>query len=176
MRYNKDMENSKSLVVYFSRADENYNVGSVEVGNTELLAHKIAEAVGADEFKIAPAKAYPANYMETVDIATAEKESGARPEYVGDVDLSSYDTIYLGYPIWWGDMPMIVYNFLEKHDFTGKKVAPFCTHEGSGESGTFGKLVKVLDGAKILDGLEMTGTKARSGAGLLEAESWAKAE
>ena len=168
------MEGSKRLVIYFSRADENYNVGSVEVGNTELLAHKIAETVGADEFKIVPAKAYPTNYMETVDIATSEKESGARPEYVGDVDISSYDTVYLGYPIWWGDMPMVVYNFLEKHDFSGKKVAPFCTHEGSGESGTFDKLARALASAEILDGLEITGSKARTDKGLAQAAEWAK--
>lgn len=169
------MTEKKNLVVYFSRADENYNVGTVEVGNTELLAHKIAETVGADEFKIMPVKSYPTNYMETVDIATSEKESNARPEYVGDIEINDYDTIYLGYPIWWGDLPMIVYSFLEKHNFTNKKVAPFCTHEGSGQAGTFDKLAKVLDGAEVLDGLEMTGSRARTDQGLAQAEEWVQA-
>jgi flavodoxin len=128
----KEIIDMKSLVVYFSRADENYNVGKVEVGNTELLAHEIAAKTGADEFKIEPVKAYPENYMECVELATREKESGARPEYVGDVaDFSQYDTVFLGYPIWWGDLPMVVYSFIEKHDFGGKTVIPFATSGGS---------------------------------------------
>lgn len=168
------MSDKKSLVVFFSRADENYNVGTVEVGNTELLARRIAEVTGADEFKIVPAKAYPEKYMECVDLATAEKESEVRPEYVGDVDITDYDTVYLGYPIWWGDMPMIVYSFLEKHDFSGKTVRPFCTHEGSGSAGTFDLLANLLSGATVGEGLEMSGTKARSDAGLKCVEEWVK--
>lgn len=168
------MSGKKSLVVFFSRADENYNVGIVKVGNTELLARRIAEVTGADEFKIMPVKAYPENYMECVDLATAEKESGARPEYVGDVDIADYDTVFLGYPIWWGDLPMIVYSFLEKHDFSGKTVRPFCTHEGSGSAGTFEGLADLLAGATIGEGLEMSGTKARGEMGLKRAEDWAR--
>ena len=168
------MGDKKSLVVYLSRGDENYNVGTVEVGNTELLARRIIEAIGADEFKIVPVEAYPENYMECVDVATAEKESGARPEYVGDVDIADYDVVFLGYPIWWGDLPMIVYSFLEKHDFSGKTVRPFCTHEGSGNAGTFEKLAELLSGATIADGLEMSGSTARSNIGLSKAERWAK--
>lgn len=170
------MDGKKTLVVYFSRADENYNVGTVEVGNTELLARRIAEVTGADEFKIVPVKAYPENYMECVDLATAEKESGARPEYVGDVDVADYNTVFLGYPIWWGDMPMIVYNFLEKHDFRGKTVRPFCTHEGSGSAGTFDALTKLLSDATVSEGLEMSGSKARSEVGLKRAEEWARSQ
>lgn len=168
------MSDNKSLVVFFSRADENYNVGTVEVGNTELLARRIAEVAGADEFKIVPVKVYPEKYMECVDLATAEKESGVRPEYVGDVDIADYDTVYLGYPIWWGDMPMIVYSFLEKHDFSGKTVRSFCTHEGSGSAGTFDLLANLLSGATVGEGLEMSGTKARSDAGLKCVEEWVK--
>ncbi len=169
------MKNSKTLVVYFSRADENYNVGSVEIGNTEILAKEIINETGADEFKIMPLIKYPASYMETVELATKEKESDARPEYVGEVsDFSQYETIFLGYPIWWGDMPMIVYSFLEKHDFAGKTVAPFCTHEGSGEAGTFRKLDELLPNSQIVDGFETTGSRARTEIGKKKIMEWAQ--
>lgn len=168
------MMNKKTLVVYFSRGDENYNVGAVEIGNTELLAKRIAEVTGADEFKIVPEKTYPENYMECVDLATSEKETGARPEYVGDVnDFAQYDTVFLGYPIWWGDLPMIVYSFIEKHNFDGKTVIPFCTHEGSGNSGTYEKLQAKLPGAALKgDGFNMTGTVARTEKGLEQLDEW----
>ena len=168
------MIDMKSLVVYFSRGDENYNVGKVEVGNTELLAHEIAVKTGADEFKIEPVKAYPEYYMECVEIATREKESGARPEYVGDVaDFSQYDTVFLGYPIWWDDMPMVVYSFIEKHDFAGKTVIPFCTHEGSGNAGTYETLVGLMPGANLKgDGFNMSGATARTEEGIRKLDEW----
>ena len=103
----------KSIVIYFSRADENYGVEDTTVGNNEILAKEIVRTKNADEFKIVPVNPYPADYQSCVEVATKERDENARPEYVGDVDLLEYDTIYLGYPIWWGDIPMIVYNFLE---------------------------------------------------------------
>ena len=157
----------KSLVVYFSRGDENYNVGSVEVGNTELLAKEIVSRVGADEFKVVPVNPYPSDYQETVEIATKEVENGLRPEYAGDVDISEYDTIFLGYPIWWGDWPMIMYTFIEKHDFSGKTIIPFNTHEGSGNSGTYAALQAKIPGAEFKgDGFNMSGKMARTEEGL----------
>jgi flavodoxin len=164
---------AKTLVVYFSRADENYNVGSVEVGNTELLAKEIIARTGADEFKIVPVEAYPEEYQEAIASATEERNTNARPEYVGDVDLGKYDIIFLGYPIWWGDMPMIVYNFVEKHDWNGKTVIPFNTHEGSGNSGTYEALQAVANGATLKgDGFNMTGTEARTDGGIAKLDSW----
>ena len=163
----------KKLVVYFSRADENYSVGNVEVGNTELLAKEIVAKVGADEFKIVPEVAYPANYQEAVDQATKERNEQARPEYKGDVDISSYDTIFFGYPIWWGDMPMIVYNFIEKHDWSGKTVIPFNTHEGSGNSGTYETLKGKMSSATLKgDGFNMSGSTARTDDGIKELDNW----
>lgn len=157
----------KSLVVYFSRGDEEYGVGKVNPGNTELLAKEIVKKLGADEFKIVPVQKYPESYMECVDLATREKETDARPEYVGEVDLSSYDIVFLGYPIWWGDLPMIVYSFIEKHDFNGKIVVPFNTHEGSGNSGTYEILQSKLAGAKVIgDGFNLTGSAARTEDGI----------
>lgn len=163
----------KVLVAYFSKGEEQYNVGNIEVGNTEILAHEISKKLGADEFKIEPVKPYPAGYAETVEIATQEKEDDARPEYAGDVDISGYDTIFLGYPIWWGDLPMIVYTFLENHDFSGKTVVPFNTHEGSGNSGTFAALKNKLPSANIIgDGFNLSGATARTDEGKGQLLSW----
>ena len=166
------MSNEKTLVVYFSRADENYSVGTVEVGNTELLAKEIIAKTGSDEFKIEPKDKYPAVYQEAIERATAERKTNARPEYVGDVDIANYDTIFFGYPIWWGDMPMIVYNFLEKHVFTGKNFVPFCTHEGSGESGTFAEAGNLAVGANVEQGLAIQGKLARQDGGKKQVGYW----
>ena len=157
----------KSLVVYFSHAGENYNVGTVEVGNTELLAKEIIKKTSADEFKIEPMIPYPTSYQEAIDIATKEIENNFRPEYKGDIDITNYDTIFLGFPIWWGDLPMIVYNFIEKHDWSGKIVIPFNTHEGSGNSGTYETLKSKMSGATLKgDGFNMSGKIARTDDGV----------
>ena len=167
------MSNGKTLVVYFSRADENYNVGTVEVGNTELLAKEIIAKTGADEFKIEPKDKYPAVYQEAIERATKERKTNARPEYIGDVDISSYDTIFFGYPIWWGDMPMIVYNFVEKHDWNDKTVIPFNTHEGSGNAGTYDILKSKMTGATLKDdGFNMSGSTARTDEGIKKLDDW----
>ncbi|MBR2589146.1 flavodoxin [Candidatus Saccharibacteria bacterium] len=165
----------KILVVYYSRGDENYNVGTITVGNTELLAKEIVAKTGADEFKIEPKVPYPASYQESVEKATEELTAQARPEYIGDIDISEYDTIFLGYPIWWGDLPMVVYSFLEKHDFTGKTVIPFNTHEGSGNAGTYEKLKEKLSNANVIgEGFNMTGVKSRKDEGIQELDAWLK--
>lgn len=170
---NKEMSNGKTLVVYFSRADENYNVGTVEVGNTELLAKEIIAKTGADEFKIEPKDKYPANYQEAIERATEERKTSARPEYIGDIDIADYDTIFFGYPIWWGDMPMAVYNFVEKHDWNGKIVIPFNTHEGSGNAGTYDILKSKMPGATLKgDGFNMTGSTARTEDGIKKLDNW----
>ena len=167
------MSNGKTLVVYFSRADENYNVGTVEVGNTELLAKEIIAKTSADEFKIEPKDKYPAVYQEAIERATAERKAGARPEYIGDVDITDYDTIFFGYPIWWGDMPMVVYNFIEKHDWNGKTVIPFNTHEGSGNAGTYDILKSKMTGATLKgDGFNMSGSTARTDDGIKKLDNW----
>ena len=163
----------KVLVLYFSRADENYSVGEVEVGNTELLAKEIVKKYNADEFKIEPVNKYPKDYQGAVELATKEGQENARPEYIGDIDISSYDTIFLGYPIWWGDLPMIVYTFLEKHDFSGKTIIPFITHEGSGDAGTYESLKEKMPEATFKgDGFTVFGSKARTEEGIEKLNSW----
>ena len=122
----KNIESSKKiLIAYFSRADENYSVGNVDVGNTEIMAGFIKDYLGdtADTFKIDPVKAYPTNYKECTEVATEELNSNARPEFknANSLNMDNYDTIFIGYPIWWGDVPMIINTFLEKYDFSGKK-------------------------------------------------------
>ena len=150
------------LVAYFSRADENYNVGVVKIGNTQILAEYIAEQVGADIFHIETVTPYPADYDDCCDVAKQELADKARPKISGGVDnMDSYDIVFLGYPIWWGDMPMAVYTFMESYDFSDKVVIPFNTHEGSGASGTYSKIKSALPNAQVLDGIAIQGKTAQ---------------
>ena len=152
----------RALVVYFSRADENYNVGVIEKGNTKILAEMIAEATGADTFEIKPVKPYPKEYTPATEIAKKEKNENARPEIAGTMpDVSKYDVIFLGYPIWWGDLPMPCYTFFDKVKLAGKTIAPFCTHEGSGLSGT-DRYIADTTKASVTAALEMRGKTAQN--------------
>lgn len=156
-----NMESRKTLVVFFSRTGENYAVGYIKKGNTHIIAEMIAEETDGTLFQVEPLKAYPANYTKCTKVAKQEMESKARPAIKGDVAVEDYDVIYIGYPTWWGDMPMPVYTFIEKHNWQGKTVVPFCTHEGSGLSDTENKLKKACEGATILKGLAILGTTAQ---------------
>ena len=169
--------NRKILIAFFSRADENYNVGTVEVGNTEIMAGFMKDYLGSnsDTFKIDPVNAYPADYKECTEVATEEKNSNARPEFKGNIDISNYDTIFIGYPIWWGDVPMIINTFLEKYDFSGKTIIPFCTHEGSGNAGTFTSLKSKMSSSTVnTNGLAIRGKQAREESSRSTVESWLK--
>lgn len=131
---------SNMLVAYFSLAGEQYGVGVIEEGNTSIIAHMIAEQTGADLFEIEAAIPYPTSHDELLEVSQQEMRDNARPEIAGTVEnMDDYDTIFIGYPNWWADMPMIVYNFLESYDLSGKTIVPFCTHGGSGlaERGRF---------------------------------------
>lgn len=153
------------LVVYFSRAGENYSVGTIEEGNTAKMAKIIAEQIGADLFAIEPETPYPESYEETKTIATAEKNKDIYPAYIGDVEnWDRYDTVFIGYPIWWGGVPNIVFGFLDGHDFTGKTVIPFNTHEGSGQAGTQRDIESRLPGVTVLQGLAVRGSRAQNDA------------
>ena len=153
---------SDTIVVYFSHAGENYGVGVIEEGNTAIVAKMIAEKTGADLFEIVPSEAYPEGYDECCDVALNEQNAGARPAFMQDIDLAPYKTVYLGYPIWWGDLPMCVYTFLEAHDWAGKDIHPFCTHAGSGFSGTESKIASTCLGANVGQGLSIAGTTAQN--------------
>lgn len=152
----------KTLIAYFSRTGENYNVGTITEGNTAKLAKEIAAQTGGTLFEIEPVTAYPTAYNEMLTIATNERQSNARPEIKNKVEnFEQYDTIFIGYPIWWGDLPMILHSFMESYDFTGKTVIPFNTHEGSGQAGTQSTITSKLTGATVLRGLAMQGSTAQ---------------
>ena len=160
---NAEKISGKVLVAYFSRADDNYNVGIIEKGNTKIIAEIIAEKTGADIFEIKPVKSYPVDYKECTEIAKTEKENNARPEILEPLpNIQDYDTIFLGYPIWWGDLPMLLYTFIEKENFAGKTIIPFCTHEGSGLGGTESFIAKKIPDAKVLQGLAIRGSVAQN--------------
>lgn len=143
----------KKLVVFFSHTGQNYNVGYIEKGNTHIIADMIADATGADRFEIVPEKEYPKDsYDECIEIARRELQQNARPAIKGDVRVEDYDIVFIGYPQWWGEPPMCVYTFIEKHDWTGKTVIPFVTHEGSGMGGTDRKIAAACKGAAVAIG------------------------
>lgn len=173
---NKNNTDSKILVVYFSRTGENYNVGNVEVGNTAIVASYIKDYLKADSFEIIPVNKYPDKYQECLNQATKEKNENARPEIQNKItNFDQYDTIFVGYPIWWGDLPMIMHTFFESYDFNGKKVIPFNTHEGSGDAGTYSTVQKDLPKANVTtDGLALDGKTARSDDGKQKTIDWLK--
>ena len=157
-------ENSKALVVYFSRVGEQYGVGVIEKGNTEIVAEMIAERIGADLFEVKPVDDYyPMEYSPLCDVAKKELNENARPEYLKDgLDLSQYDTIFIGAPVWWGDWPMIMYTFFESEDLAGKTLAPFSTHAGSGLSGFDRKLAAACPDSAVTEGLGVAGSEAQN--------------
>ena len=153
---------SNMLVAYFSLAGEQYGVGVIEEGNTSIIAHMIAEQTGADLFEIEAATPYPTSHSELLDLSRQEMANNARPEIAGTVNnMDDYDTIFIGYPNWWGDMPMIVYNFLESYDLSGKTIVPFCTHGGSGLSNTESTIADITGGT-MKDGFAIPGTTAQN--------------
>lgn len=176
---NTSEEEKNILIAFFSRADENYSVGTVDVGNTEIMAGFIKDYIGekADTFKIDPVTPYPADYKKCTEVATKELNENARPEFknANSLDISKYDTIILGYPIWWGDVPMIINTFLEKYDFSGKTVYLFNTHEGSGNSGTYSSIKNKLSSTNVnTNGLAIRGTDARKESSRSTVENWLK--
>ncbi|MBQ9299228.1 MAG: NAD(P)H-dependent oxidoreductase [Clostridia bacterium] len=153
------------LVVYFSHAGENYNVGVIEEGNTAKMGKIIAEQMNADIFELVPVVPYSNVYDEVLDQATEEQRTNARPEYEGEIEnWDQYDTVFIGFPIWWGEIPNIVYTFMDSYDFTGKTVIPFNTHEGSGQAHSQRDISDYLPAATVLKGLAIRGSKAQNDA------------
>lgn len=173
---NKENKAKKMLVVYFSRNGMNYWHGdykNLEKGNTARMAEEIQRLTNADVYEIVSAKPYPFDYRETTDQADKEKRADVRPAIINPLpDLSQYDLIFIGHPIWWSDMPMIVRTFLEQADLTGKKIAHFCTHEGSGLGSSDIDLRNRAKGAEFLQPLAIAGTQLNDSAA--EIEAWVK--
>lgn len=153
----------KELVIYFSRADENYGVGNIKVGNTEIIAKEIQKIKNTDIFKCDPVIPYSKNYSTCCDEAKEYQEKNVRPklkQYLNDI--SNYDIIYIGGPVYWGEYPYEVYSQLDILDFTGKVIKPFTTHEGSGLGDCIEALKIHCKGALIKEGLAIQGRKVNS--------------
>lgn len=152
---------SNILIAYYSRRGDNYRNGEIvnlKVGNTEVVAYKIQKLTGGDMFYIETVKPYPADYHETTQVAKQELHENARPAIRGEVtNMQKYDLIYLGYPNWWGTMPMAVMTFLESYDFSGKTIIPFCTNEGSGLGSSIQDIKKACPKAVVKQGLAIRG-------------------
>ncbi|MCR5546874.1 MAG: NAD(P)H-dependent oxidoreductase [Lachnospiraceae bacterium] len=155
---------AKTLIAFFSRADENYFGGAmryVKVGNTEIVVNQMKELIEADIFKIDMKDPYSPVYMTCIEEAKKDLRENARPELTSYLDsIDEYDTIVLAYPNYWGTFPMAVATFLERYDFTGKTVLPLCTNEGSGMGSSEGDVRKYAAGADVKNGLAITGSQA----------------
>ncbi len=154
----------KTLIAFFSRADENYFGGAmryVKVGNTEIVCDIIKELTGADSFKIEMKDPYSPVYMTCIEEAKKDLRAKARPELVSMPEsVDGYSTIILAYPNYWGTMPMAVFTFLEAFDFTSKTILPLCTNEGSGMGGSERDIKNTCPGADVKAGLSITGSQA----------------
>lgn len=161
---------SKSLVVYFSMPEttsadnmtdaENDSTVVIDgevLGNTQYMAQVIQENTGADIFRIEPVTPYTTNHEALVALASDEKEENARPAILGQIEnIDQYDTVFIGYPIWWSDMPMILYTFFDQYDLSGKTIIPFSTHGGSSFSGTPDMIQDLEPDSTMLDGLTIS--------------------
>jgi len=161
----EDEEMAKTLIAFFSRADENYFGGAmryVKVGNTEIVVGLMKELIEeVDTFKIEMKDPYSPVYMTCIDQAKKDLRAGARPELVSMPEsIDEYDTIVLAYPNYWGTIPMAVFTFLEAFDFTGKTILPLCTNEGSGMGSSERDIRKYAPGAELKRGLSITGSQA----------------
>ncbi len=156
---------SKNLIVYYSRKGENYWLGGVKnliKGNTETAAEFIQKAVGGDLFEVDTVKPYAEDYHICIDEAKKELNADIRPEIKRFLDsIDEYDTIFVGFPNWWGTMPMVVKTFLENNDLSGKTVIPFSTNAGSGWGSSLTDLKNLCPNSTVIDGFSIAGTNAK---------------
>lgn len=143
---NDETDGGKILIAYFS-----------ETGNTDKLAQMIHEQTGGELFRIEPVTPYPTGDA-LFDYAKSEQDNDERPEIAGTVEnMAQYDTVFIGYPIWWYEVPQIIKTFLDEYDLSGKTVVPFNTHEGSRDGGTYRYIAEQEPGATVLEGLPIRG-------------------
>ncbi len=165
-----------NLIVFFSRIGENYVSGEIKnlkIGNTQHVADMIQKLIGGETFQIEMAKPYSKIYNECTNEAQADQRRNARPELsCYPESIEEYNTIYLGYPNYWGTMPMAVFTFLEHFNFAGKTIKPFCTHEGSGLGSSVSDIKKLCPTAKVEKGLAIHGTRIDKSKA--EIENWVK--
>ena len=162
----------KTAIVFFSRAGENYVSGTIKeltTGNTRVIAEMIQALTGGDLIEVEPCVPYPHSYSACIEQARQEQRRDARPELKSSPgSMDAYDTIYLGYPNYWGTMPMVLFTFLEQYDFTGKTIHPFCTHEGSGIGKSITDLRRLCPNAKIAPELTLYGSKVQEAKAVVE--------
>lgn len=160
-----NLENKNVLIAYFSRGGNNYANGSIvylPIGNTQVAAEMIEEQTGGDLFHIEANYSYPSDYTQCTKVAQNELSSNARPELTSHVDnMDDYDVVFLGYPNWWGTMPMAVFTFLTEYNFEGKTIVPFCTHEGSGMGHSESDIRKTCPKVEVKKGLSIHGSSVK---------------
>ena len=163
---------AKTLIAFFSRADENYFGGAmryVKIGNTEIVVNGMKEMITSDTFKIEMKEPYSPVYMTCIEEAKKDLREKVRPELADYIDsIDDYDTVILAYPNYWGTMPMAVFTFLERYDFSGKTILPLCTNEGSGMGHSESDIKKAAPGAAVKKGLAITGSKAANAGGAVK--------
>ena len=163
------MKDKRSLIIYYSRADENYGVGYIDKGNTEYLAEYVRDFIGADIFKIEPVIPYPKDYNTCIE--EAKKRIGNAPIKNSISDISSYEVIYIMSPIYWGTYAPEVETAIKDLDFTGKIVRVVATHEGSGLASIVDDVKRICKGANVLDdAIAIKGRDAKDSKSLIE--SW----
>ena len=164
---------SKSIVIFFSHAGDNYSVGNIEVGNTKIVADYITEIKGADQFEIVTHKYDGMAYMPLIELAKEEANKGELPPYEGTApDLSQYDTVYIGGPVWWGTYPQVMFTLFKDINLDGKTVIPFTTHEGSGLASCARDVKKAFPKAKVTGEFSIYGHEVRTGRA--KVEKWLK--
>ncbi len=151
---------SKIITVYFSHS-----------GNTRKIAGQIQRIAGGDIFELKSVEPYPNDYNAVVKKARQELDSDYKPPLKGSPgNIGSYDVIFIGYPVWWGTTPMPVFTFLSEYDFSGKTIAPFCTHEGSRLGRSVTDIARLCPRSKVLNGLAVRGSSVNNS--LNEVSAW----
>ena len=161
------------IVIYFSHAGDNYSVGNIEVGNTKIVADYISEITGADQYEIVTHKYDGMAYTPLINLAQEEANKGELPPYEGSApDLTQYDTVFIGGPVWWGTYPQVMFTLFKDIDLAGKTVIPFTTHEGSGLANCVSDVKKAFPKANVTKGFSIYGHEVRSGKA--KVEKWLK--
>ncbi len=161
------------IVIFFSHAGDNYSVGNIEVGNTKIVADYISEITGADQYEIVTHKYDGMAYTPLINLAQEEANKGELPPYEGAApDLSEYDTVFIGGPVWWGTYPQVMFTLFKDIDLAGKTVIPFTTHEGSGLANCVDDVKKAFPKATVTKGFSIYGHEVRSGKA--KVEKWLK--
>ena len=164
---------SKSIVIFFSHAGDNYSVGVIDTGNTKIVADYISEITGADQFEIVTHKYDGMAYTPLIELAKKEAAAGELPPYEGAApDLSGYDTVFIGGPVWWGTYPQVMFTLFKDINLDGKTVIPFTTHEGSGLASCAKDVRKAFPKANVTGEFSIYGHEVRGGKA--KVEKWLK--